>query len=232
MFENPLPLYNCDACFFKTISSLHLSVDEFDIIRKMTTQLHFEKGETIFKQGAKATHVVFLHKGIVKFNYQNETGKNFIMTIVSGPKILGGANLFFKEINVFSLIAVENCEICLIDNMAFANALMNHGAYLMALFRESIEMFQVPIFNFISLAHKQVNGRIADIILYLSENVYKNNEFQLTLTRKEISEFAACSHENVITTLSKLNKEGIITLEGKHCRINDVNKLKEISKHG
>jgi CRP/FNR family transcriptional regulator len=232
MFENPLPLYNCDACFFKTISSLHLSVDEFDIIRKMTTQLHFEKGETIFKQGAKATHVVFLHKGIVKFNYQNETGKNFIMTIVSGPKILGGANLFFKEINVFSLIAVENCEICLIDNMVFANALMIHGAYLMALFRESIEMFQVPIFNFISLAHKQVNGRIADIILYLSENVYKNNEFQLTLTRKEISEFAACSHENVITTLSKLNKEGIITLEGKHCRINDVNKLKEISKHG
>jgi len=232
MFENPLPLYNCDQCFFKTISCMHLSENEFELIRKMSTQLHFEKGETIFKQGAKATHMVFLHKGIVKFNYQNETGKNFIMTIVSGPKILGGANLFFKEINVFSLIAVEDCDICMIDNIAFGSALMQHGGYLMALFKESIEMFQVPIFNFISLAHKQVNGRIADIILYLADNVYKSKEFHLSLTRKEISEFAACSQENVITTLSKLNKEGIILLEGKHCIINDVNKLQEISKHG
>jgi CRP/FNR family transcriptional regulator len=232
MFEDPQPLFNCRSCLFKFISSNFLKNDEFDLMQKKSSQLLFKKGETIFKQGAKSTHIVFLHKGVVKFNYQNELGKNFIMTIVSGPKILGGANLFFKETNVFSLIAVEDCELCMIDNAVFRSTLINNGGYLMALFKESIEMFQVPIFNFISLAHKQVNGRIADIILYLSENVYKNTEFELTLTRKEISEFAACSHENVITTLSRLNKEGIITLKGKFCKINDKAKLCEISKLG
>jgi len=232
MFEKHVPLYNCDDCLFKSISCQHLSHDEFELIRRMSTQLHFEKGETILKQGAKATHMVFLHRGIVTFNYQNEHAKNFIMTIVTGPKILGGANLFFKETNVFSLVAVENCELCLIDNRAFGQALVRHGSYLMALFKESIEMFQVPIFNFISLAHKQVNGRIADIILYLSENVYKSREFQLTLTRKEIAEFAACSPENVITTLSRLNREGVISLNGKSFKINDITKLREISKVG
>jgi CRP-like cAMP-binding protein len=232
MFEKQMPLYNCEDCLFRQISTQYLSKDEFELIRRTSTQLYFEKGETILKQGAKATHTVFLHKGIVKFNYQNEHGKNFIMTIVTGPRILGGANLFFKETNLFSLVAVENSELCLIDNRAFSQALVKHGPYLMALFRESIEMFQVPIFNFISLAHKQVNGRIADIILYLSEQVYKSQDFQLTLTRKEIAEFAACSTENVITTLSRLNHEGVISIEGKSFRINDIKKLKEISKVG
>ena len=232
MFEKMTPLYNCDNCMFNAISCKHLSRDEFEIIRRMSTQLFFEKGETILKQGAKATHTVFLHKGIVKFNYHNENGKNFIMTIVNGPRILGGANLFFKETNLFSLVAVESSELCLIDNRAFGQALLKHGSYLMALFRESIEMFQVPIFNFISLAHKQVNGRIADIIIYLSDHVYMGHEFQLTLTRKELAEFAACSPENVITTLSRLNREGVITLDGKHFKINDFKKLQEISKIG
>ena len=51
-----------------------------------------------------------LEKGIVKFNYENELKKNLILTIVSAPKILGGANLFYKDNNLFSFIAVEGLK--------------------------------------------------------------------------------------------------------------------------
>jgi CRP/FNR family transcriptional regulator len=109
---------------------------------------------------------------------------------------------------------------------------MNSGKYAIMMFEESTEMFKSAIFNFISLAHKQVHGRIADIILYLASQVYKSNKFTISFTKKEISEFAACSHENVITTLSKMSKEGIISFEGKVLEIKDLKKLIEISKHG
>ncbi|NOU17921.1 MAG: Crp/Fnr family transcriptional regulator [Bacteroidales bacterium] len=232
MIEDDLHLFDCNSCVFKTISCHYIGNDEFEVIRRLSVQLHFEKGETIVKQGSKSTHLIFLHKGILKFTYQNQSGKNFIMTVVAGPKLLGGANLFFKNTNIFSLVAIEKCDICLIDENAFKNTLVNHGNYLLTLFEKTIEMFQSSIFNFISLAHQQVNGRIADILIYLSEEVYKNQEYEFTLSRKEIAEFAACSHENVITTLSRLNKEGTITLVGKKIIINDLNKLKEISKRG
>jgi CRP-like cAMP-binding protein len=52
------------------------------------------------------------------------------------------------------------------------------------------------------------------------------------MTRKEIAEFAACSHENVISVLSTYNKEGLIGFEGRKIIIKDLNKLKEISKNG
>jgi CRP-like cAMP-binding protein len=77
-----------------------------------------------------------------------------------------------------------------------------------------------------------VNGRIADILIYLWNDVYRKNPDEFIVTRKELAEFAACSHENVITTLSKFNKEGIITLDGKKIIVNDLDKLNEISRKG
>ena len=225
-------LFDCNSCLFKTISCHYITKDEFELVRRTSVQLNFDKGETIIKQGAKSQQLVFLHKGIVKFNYQNESGKNFIMTIVNGPKLLGGANLFFKETNIFSLVAVEKCELCFIDSRALRNLAMHNGNYTLALCERMVEMFQSSIFNFISLAHKQVHGRIADILIYLWEQVYSKGEYDFVLSRKELAEYAACSTENVITTLSKFNKEGIITIQGKKIIINDLNKLFLISRIG
>jgi len=232
MIDKRPPLFDCNSCLFRTLSCQYITGDEFELIRRTSTQLHFTKGETILRQDTKSSHLIFLHKGIVKFNYQNDQGKNFIMTIVKGPKLLGGANLFFKDTNIFSIVAVEDCDLCLIDGRAFRNVLVKHGNYMLSMFERSVEMFQASIFNFISLAHKQVNGRIADILIYLWDNVYKNSPYDMTLSRKELAEFAACSHENVITTLSKLNKEGVVKLDGKKIEILDIAKLHEISKRG
>ena len=154
------------------------------------------------------------------------------MTIVSGPKLLGAANLFFKDTNIFSLVAMESCDICLIDSKAMRNIALKHSDFILAMCERTMEMFQASIFNFISMAHNQVNGRIADVLLYLWKDVYHQNPEEFVVTRKELAEFAACSHENVITTLSKFNKEGIITLEGKKIKVNDLEKLNEISKKG
>jgi CRP/FNR family transcriptional regulator, polysaccharide utilization system transcription regulator len=232
MGEENRQLFDCQQCIFKILATHHVPESDFEIIRRTSVQLRFGKGETIFKQGAKSHHLVFLHKGIVKFSYQYSSGKNYIMTIVSGPKLLGGANLFFKDTNIFSLVAMEECEICLIDNKAMRNIALKHSGFILAMCERTMEMFQASIFNFISMAHNQVHGRIADILIYLWNDVYRKNPEDFVITRKELAEFAACSHENVITTLSRFNKEGIITLDGKKIIVNDLEKLNEISKKG
>jgi CRP/FNR family transcriptional regulator len=232
MLVNQHSRYDCNECTFRALSCRQIAPEEFELVRRTSQQLLFKKGETILKQGVKATNLVYLHKGIVKFTFENDSGKTVILTIVTGPILLGGANLFFKDVNLFSLIALEECEACLIDSKAMKKLLMNSGKYAIMMFEESTEMFKSAIFNFISLAHKQVHGRIADIIIYLAEQVYKSHKFTISFTKKEISEFAACSHENVITTLSKMHKEGIISFEGKVLEIKDFKKLLEISKHG
>jgi len=206
--------------------------DDFELIRRTSNQMKYSKGETIYKQGFKSNSMLFLHKGIIKFCYQNDDGRSTIPTIVKGPKLLGGANLFFKETNVFSVVALEDCDICHIDSKALRSVAVKHGDYMLAVLDQTLNTFQPAIFNYISLAHKHVYGRVADILIYLWENIYKDSEYEFNITRKDISEFAACSHENVISTLSKLNKEGIIELDGKKIIIKDIKKLYSISKNG
>lgn len=219
-----------ESNWLKRISLQFMEEKDFQKIEKSSIRLSFKKGETIIKQGGLSTHIAYLEKGIVKFNYENEVNKNLIITIVSAPKILGGANLFYKDNNLFSFIAVEDCEVTLIDSSVLLSVMMENAKFSIMLFQVASEMFKKAVLNFISLAYKQKEGRIADILLYLSTEVFHEKEFHLSLTRKELAEFAGCSTENVIMTLSKWQSEGIISAEGKLIHILDFEKLTYISK--
>lgn len=205
---------------------------DYEKIEKTSVVLLFQKGETILKQGGLPTHVVYLESGLVKFSYENEWQKNLILTIVSAPKILGGANLFYKDNNLFSIVAVEPCKVILIDSKVLLAVLSDNARFAIILFQYASEMFKTAILNFISLAHKQKEARIADIILYLADHVFHTNSFRLSLTRKELGEFAGCSTENVIMTLRRWQSEDIIKLESKQLTIRNPDQLRYISKIG
>lgn len=221
-----------EISFIKRIASSFLEPDDAIKIDKASTCLYFKKGETILKQGAFPTHIAVLETGMVKFNYCVSDNKNLILTIVSAPKILGGANLFYKDKNLFSIVAICDCRVVLIDSDVLLQVLSHNAKFAISIHQLASEMFKNAILNFISLAHKHKEGRIADVLLYLSQNVYSGNIFELNLTRKEIAEFAGCSTENVIMTFSKWEKEQIIKQDGKTLSILQNDKLIHISKIG
>ena len=135
-------------------------------------------------------------------------------------------------INIFSIIAIEDCDVCLINIDILKSFIIKNGQLSLKMLEFLSMMFKDSIFNFISLAHKQVNGRIADILIYLSKTIYQSNNFVLTLSRREIAEFAGCSQENVIHTLSRFHKDGIIKSEGKNIEILHWDTLMKISQTG
>ncbi|MDR0604690.1 MAG: Crp/Fnr family transcriptional regulator [Bacteroidales bacterium] len=221
-----------EQTIFTEIALKYLSEEDFIKIEKHSVQLKFKKGETILKQGHQPTHIAFLQSGIVKFNYSGSNQKNTILTLVSAPKILGGANLFYRDNYLFSFIAIEDSDVILIETNVLFEIMKTNSIFSMALFQLASDMFKKAIMNFISVANKQKESRIADIILYLSEEIYCNTRFQLSLTRKELAEFACCSAENVIMTLSRWQNERILSIFGKTLTIIDLDKLKYISNLG
>jgi CRP-like cAMP-binding protein len=219
---------------FAKIALKFLQEEDFKKLERSSVQLKFKKGETILKQGHQPTHIAFLQSGIVKFNFMSDVNqKNIILTLVSAPRILGGANMFYKkDNNLFSIIAVEDSDVILIESDVLLEIMKMNGIYSIALFQLVSDMFKRAILNFISVANKQKESRIADVILYLSEELYGNTCFQLSLTRKELAEFACCSVENVIMTLSRWQTEGILSISGKTLTIINLEKLKYISNLG
>jgi len=230
MLDKDIWSYNS---LFRRIALQFISTDEFKKLEKASVFLPFKKGETILKQGHPPTHIAYLQSGIVKFNFQSpENGKNIILTLVAAPKILGGANLFYKDNNLFSVVAVEDCEIFLIESNVLYQLLKDNGNFAVAMFQLASEMFKRAVLNFVSVANKQKEARIADVFIYLSEEIYFKTTFNLSLTRKEIAEFACCSVENIIMTLSKWQQEGIVSFSNKEFEILNIDKLRYISKIG
>ncbi|MBN1158598.1 MAG: Crp/Fnr family transcriptional regulator [Bacteroidales bacterium] len=222
----------CQQCLFIKQSALFLNEKQISTLEKNIYQLQFRPGETIFKQGDTTTHIALLNKGIVKFNFDDGHNRNLILSIVSAPKILGGANMFYRKRNLFSISAIDYCDICLIDQAILRDLLLENAKYTLMLFEKAMEMFDTAILNYISLANKNVKGRVADILIYLSDNVYKSQSFRVHLTRKEIAEFAGCSKENVMHTLAQWTRENIIHCEGKRLEILDMERLLKISRIG
>ncbi|NJO69353.1 MAG: winged helix-turn-helix domain-containing protein [Bacteroidetes bacterium] len=86
--------------------------------------------------------------------------------------------------------------------------------------------------NLYSLTQNNIHGRLANILIYLSEVVFHSNSFDMLLTRKELSELCNISRENVIKVLYEFTDEGIINLNGKYIQIISMDGLRRICNHG
>ena len=83
-----------------------------------------------------------------------------------------------------------------------------------------------------NISYKQMRGKLASAIQYLSgEDLADENIFPF-LTRQDIADFASITIESAIKFLKEFEKEKIIKLDGKNIEIIDPKSLNIISKNG
>jgi CRP/FNR family transcriptional regulator len=226
-----LQLPGCASCFFKNGLCKGLTDEEFNSIFDQTKQYTYKKGETILKQGSKCTELIFLTEGIVKF-VTDSNGKELIVAIDKAQTLLGLANILNEDVNLFSIVAVSECRGCVINLNRFKLFITSNRKFMFEIMGLSTQMFRSAIFNFISVARKQSNGRVADVLIYLSDKIYESRSFSLGLSRQELSDYAGCSREQLIHTLRAFSNDGIISVSGKNVEILDYDKLITISRVG
>jgi len=73
---------------------------------------------------------------------------------------------------------------------------------------------------------------MADILLCLAGRVFKADEFEPNLSRKELAELTGLSTENVIRILKKFKDDGLIEEHNKTIKITNYELLTKISEHG
>jgi len=86
--------------------------------------------------------------------------------------------------------------------------------------------------RFFCLTHRQSYGRLANLLLCLSERVFKSDQFELDLTRKELAELAGMSTENVIRILKKFQEDDLIILKGKNIELHNIDAMQRICDLG
>ena len=74
-----------------------------------------------------------------------------------------------------------------------------------------------------------MDGKLADILLFLSEKVYRNLTFHIALSRSDLAELTHMSTESVTRIISRFKKMKILKVSGKIYEIVNIEKLKELS---
>ncbi len=83
-----------------------------------------------------------------------------------------------------------------------------------------------------NLGLRQLNGKLASTLLYLSRDEFKNEDVFSYISRKDLAELSGMSLESVVRILSEFSDAKIIELKGKRIEITDMNKLMVINQKG
>lgn len=155
-----------------------------------------------------------------------------LLRIASPGKYIGMLSVMGDQIHQYSATAVEPADICFVDINAFRNVLMENGKFSLQLMN-LISQDGLFIFNrLINQTHKQLPGRIADVLLYFAEDIYGKERFDFPLTRRELAELAGTTKESFIRTLTEFKNDKIISLDGSRVQIISMDIVKTLSELG
>ena len=145
---------------------------------------------------------------------------------------IGLLSVFGDQIHQYSAAAIEDSEICFIDINAFKNVLLENGKFSLQLMgilsKDGLFIFK----RLMNQTHKQLPGRIAEVLLYFSSEIYNSTIFDFPLTRRELAELAGTTKESFIRTLTEFKNDKIIKLDGSHIEIISMDIIKTLCELG
>ena len=177
-----------------------LTEEQQKIVNDNKVIVEYKKGEIIAKQGSFTTHILNIKSGLVKVYYE-DNNKSLILRIVAPGSLIGLTSLPLSQ-NVFQYTASAYVETTaeLIDINIIRKLILDNSRFASALIDFLSEVSVQKNNRFFCLTHRQSYGKLADILLCLAGNVFKTDNFDLALSRKELAELSGMSTESVIRT--------------------------------
>ena len=219
---------NCSRssdCFIQNIETIEV----FNALEKR--HINYKKGETIIKEGSRVSNVLYILDGIVKI-YIEGPNKNIIIKLLKSSDFIGLTSLFGDDIYYFSAAALKETKVCSIDRDGIKDLISQSCDFSRETASWYCRNYNIMLTKCLNLGLKQLNGKLANTLLYLNREEFKSIGIFSHISRKDLAELSGMAIESVARILSEFNDEKIIELKGKIIEIKNVELLKNISKTG
>jgi len=210
----------------------YLTDEEKKSILVNSTLVKYARKDVIFKQSARTSHMMFVISGMVKVFKEGRNNKILNLRTLTGGDFISYFSNFGDSVYRYSAATVKDSEILMIDYATFVSIVQQNGALAMALITKISKTGLYLIDRLMSLSHKQLPGRIAEVLLYFSEKIYNSETFDFPLTRQELAEMAGTTKESFIRTITEFKNDKIIELDGRHVKVISMDIIKVLSELG
>jgi len=209
-----------------------LSQEEADLVRESRTQVLFRKGDTLAKQGAFASYVLFLMTGLAKQYIEGDGSRSFNLRIIRPGEFIGLSSVFNRNTFTYSAVAFTECQVFLIEKTTLANVIRQNGTFAFSFIQRYCEQNNDLTATLRNIIYKQMNGRMADTLLYIDSLRAEHPDIFQQLTRRDLADFTGISVESAVKLLKSFEKDGIIRLHEKDIRLVNSDMLRGISRIG
>jgi len=213
-----------------------LADDELGKIRTIAVDKFYDKGKTIFLEGDEGKGFYIVASGKVKIFKLSLEGKEKILHIY-------GPGNPFGEVPVFSGNRFPaNAETLLKSHLLFLprkrfttliSANPSLAINMLGVMSLRLREFAVQIEN---LSLKEVPGRLAAYLLYLSKEQTRNhsvdNRITLTISKGQLASLLGTIPETLSRIFAKMNQQNLISVNGKDIHLHDTEGLKYLSETG
>jgi CRP-like cAMP-binding protein len=224
----------CALCFNEGEENIFncLTNEENELLVKEKRHVRFKAGETILKQNTSASHVVCIKRGLAKIIAEGSGDKKLILRLVATHSILTGGGLFIDEVRHFTVQAVTEVECCFIDTDKIFELVSQNSQFAFELLKLNNRQNMQMLDNLVGITQKYMPGRVADLLLYLKNEIFLCNPFDTRLSRQELADMTGMTMESFIRILKEFKSSRIIEVEGSNIHILDEEALVVLGRKG
>ncbi|HEY5470751.1 MAG TPA: Crp/Fnr family transcriptional regulator [Bacteroidales bacterium] len=223
---------NCESCTKRWKNFKHLTKSELQTINENRYEATFKPGEIMLKQGSPTSNALFMANGLAKTYIEGINGKNFITGIAMPGRLIIGPGAYVNSRHTYSVSAITTVQACFISFDIFRQLVRVNGAFAESLMEDISAKSQKTMIHMVNLAQKRMSGRLAEALLYFSDEVFKSDEYDMILSRQELGEMTTMAKECVVRILKELEDSGVIYSDSSKIKILDRERLIQISEKG
>lgn len=201
-------------------------------VQKDCFSVSYRDGDVIFRQDSPVSYIMYVQSGLVKIHKEIKAGKELIFSLEGSGSLIGQMTVYGGEIHQYSCSAIGQVDIVMVRIAVFLELIRQNGDFASYILKESNRQSLIVITKLMSHSQKQLPGRVADMLLYFSEELYNSHKFRLPLSRRELADFVGTTKESMIRTLAEFRHDRIIELDDKQVEILSYEAITILSRYG
>lgn len=191
-----------------------LDETELERLSRVATRRRAGRGDQVVRAGESADALLILLTGRAKVTNFDEEGREIILAWLGPGEFFGEMGLIDGSPRSASVVAVENCELLSIGKNEFQRCMQDNFQVVLKLMQILVRRLREADRNIESLALLDVYGRVARLLLDMSEEEGGKRMVKHKISKQDMARMIGASREMVSKVMRDLEVGGYIISEG------------------
>ncbi len=194
---------------------------QLELLTGVVSRRSFPRGTTIIAAGDVTDSLYVVISGTLKVMMSNDAGHEIILSMLGPREYFGEMVPIDESTRAASVITLEPCELLVLSKQDFRKCLSENFDMAMTMMRCLVQRLREADRQIGSLALMDVYGRVARLLLDMSETIDGQRVVTRKIVKQDIANMIGASREMVSRVMKHLQAGGYIDARGNSIYLRD-----------